>query len=275
MRRSGALASVASRARAAAVIASTASGPSLPRALSTAAAEAVGSSPGVDAEQAAALAGSASGDEPRRKYPSRFRRARSLMADVRADSLDKAKAKLKHMRPELPAWNIGDAVELEYAFERGDAEPTVIRGSITGRRRSGSLDASFVMMNDFGDDVLTTRIPVMTPLLRSMRVMRKNHVRSGKRVRRAQLTYLRDRPVSEFRVTVDTKEEWEHALEAKIRRELQRLGRNWGKRAVAEEKARIFKTGKGVVRVDSAMSFSKEDVAKAAAAVRSKKSKKA
>jgi ribosomal protein L19 len=187
-----------------------------------------------------------------------------MMDEVRADALDKSKAKMRSIRATLPDWTVGDAVELEYAFERGDKDPAVIRGSIVGRRRKG-LDSSFVIKNEFGDDILTARIPVMTPLLRSMRIMRKHHVRGGRRVRRAQLTYLASRPVSEYRVTVDTKEEWEHALEAKIRRELQRSGRNWGKKAVAEEKAKIFKTGRGVVRVDASMDFTQDDVQQASA----------
>lgn len=198
------------------------------------------------------------------KHPSRWRRARAMMDEVRTDSLDKTKAKMRLIRPSLPDWNVGDAVELEYAFERGDKDAAVIRGSIVGRRRKG-LDSSFVIKNEFGDDVLTARLPVMSPLLRSMRIMRKNHVRGGRSVRRAQLTYLSSRPINEYRVTVDTKEEWEHALEAKIRRELQRSGRNWGKKAVAEEKAKIFKTGRGVVRVDASMDFTQEDVAQASA----------
>lgn len=242
--------------------------PSLPRAMSSAAAEPADAASAGAGDSAPFVPGTSG--EPRRKYPSRFRRARSMLLDVMGDSLDKTQARLKKMRPELPAWNVGDAVEIEYAFERGDAAPAVIRGSIVGRRRKG-LDSSFVLKNEMGDDVITARIPVMSPLLRSMRVMRRNHVRGGKRVRRAQLTYLEQRPVSDFRVTVDTKEEWEHALEAKIRRELQRSGRNWGSKSVAEEKAKIFKTGKGVVRVDAGMDFSKAEVARASVAAKAKR----
>jgi large subunit ribosomal protein L19 len=210
---------------------------------------------------------------PRVKHFSRWRRASAMMARVREDALDNMHAKMRRLRPELPEWNVGDAVEIEYAFERRDKNPTVIRGAIVGRRRKG-LDASFTLLNEAGDDVVKMRLPLHTPLLRSMRVMRKNHVRDGKRVRRSQLTYLDHRPVSDFRVTVDTKEEWERALEAKIRRELQRSGKNWGKAAVAEEKSRIFRTGKGVVRVDATMDYTEEELQKATIAARSKRKHK-
>lgn len=140
----------------------------------------------------------------------------------------------------------------QYVAELAEKEPSKIRGLVIAKRNRG-LDSSFTIINHVEEDSFMATYKFASPLLRGMRVMRRRHATNGKKpVRRAKLYYMWERPESEYKVTRETKEQWEVELEAKIRRELQRRGRNWGRKAVTDEKEKLLKTGKGIFRLDAA-----------------------
>jgi ribosomal protein L19 len=181
------------------------------------------------------------------------RRARRLMQEPRRSSLARRLAHMYAFRPSFPAFDVGDAVELEVAHDLESTTPHVVRGTVIGKKRgSNDLDASFELINHVLDDKFRVSYKLFSPLLRSLRVMRRRHATGGaKRPRRAKLYYLWERAAAEFRVTRETKEQWENELEARIRREQQARGRSASRRAVQTEKEKLLRTGKGLFKLDS------------------------
>ncbi len=186
------------------------------------------------------------------------RRARRLMHEVRQEALDRYRAHLYAFRPAFPQFDVGDAVEVEVAND-AEAQPQVVRGTVIGKENKG-LDSSFTIINHVLDDKFRVKYKLYSPLLRGLRVMRRRHGTGGtKRPRRAKLNYLWERPAHEFRVTRETKEQWENELESRIRRELQSRGRSASRRAVQEEKEKLLRTGKGLFKLDSTFDDHGED----------------
>lgn len=100
-------------------------------------------------------------------------------------------------------FRVGDAIELEVVATGGvnGADVDKIRGVVLGRTNRGL--GSSVLIRDvvFGEPV-ERKIPLHSPLLKSLKVLEKNFVFKGKRkVKRAKLYYLRDRLPQETRVT--------------------------------------------------------------------------
>lgn len=101
-----------------------------------------------------------------------------------------------------------------------------------------------------GDDAYMATYKYHSPLLRTIRIMKRNHANYGKKVRRAKLNWLWDAKESLYKVTKDTKEQWESDLEKRIRRELAARGRTASKKNIMEEKEKLLRTGKGILQVD-------------------------
>ena len=75
------------------------------------------------------------------------------------------------------------------------------RGVVLGRVNRG-LASSFAIRDVVMEEVVERQVPLHSPLLLGIKVLRKNWV-GKKRYRRAKLTYLRNRPDVEVNVSGD------------------------------------------------------------------------
>jgi len=99
-------------------------------------------------------------------------------------------------------FSVGDAVEIEYkeSMEKG-ARVDKIRGVVLGKVNKG-LGSSIHVRDVVLETVIERQIPLHSPLCLSLKVIEKNFVKKGRRkIKRAKLYYLRDRPDNEVRVT--------------------------------------------------------------------------
>jgi large subunit ribosomal protein L19 len=129
----------------------------------------------------------------REKFKSPRKRASMLLGDLNAEAI----AKSKESKPKVweTQFEVGDAIEIEHALEGGkNAKKTEkVRGVVIGRYRKG-LDESIIIQDVLFGEMVKKRIPLHSPMLRSLRVLEKNFVYKGKRhVRRAKLYFLWDR----------------------------------------------------------------------------------
>jgi hypothetical protein len=80
------------------------------------------------------------------------------------------------------------------------------------------------------DEWYTATYPVASPLLRGLRVMKRNrHTDGEKRARRAKLNYLFGRDPKTYAVDANTREASDIAAERALRRELQKAGKVYKK----------------------------------------------
>jgi large subunit ribosomal protein L19 len=99
-------------------------------------------------------------------------------------------------------WRVGDAIELEYAdsLAKG-AAVSKQRGVVLGKTRKG-VDSAVVIRDVVMGTVIERHVKLHSPLVKSVKVLTHNFVKKGKKkIKRAKLYYLRDRPDSEVRVT--------------------------------------------------------------------------
>eukprot|EP01138_Halocafeteria_seosinensis_P008392 gb/GECG01008576.1/.p1 GENE.gb/GECG01008576.1/~~gb/GECG01008576.1/.p1 ORF type:complete len:268 (+),score=31.29 gb/GECG01008576.1/:1-804(+) len=186
---------------------------------------------------------------PGKKYYNHFKRASRELSEAVKEANERREVMLHEFRPRFPEFKVGDAIELIYAPEIGDKEGTLIRGTVVSKRNKG-LDSSFTIINRSGDDAYLATYKYSSPLLRTIRIMRRRHANQGKKATRAKLTWLWDAKESLYKVTKDTKEQWESDLERRIRRELAARGRVASKKNIMEEKDKLLRTGKGILQVD-------------------------
>ncbi|GMH98888.1 hypothetical protein TrVE_jg7270 [Triparma verrucosa] len=95
----------------------------------------------------------------------------------------------------------GDAIEVEYASSMDTKTRTInkFRGLVLGRTNKG-LASSFTIRDVVLEETVERKIPLHSPLLLGVRILEKNWI-GKKRIRRAKLTYLRDRPDVEVNVS--------------------------------------------------------------------------
>ena len=139
----------------------------------------------------------------------------------------------------------------------GNTGSSTIRGTVIAKYNKG-IDSSFTVINRMEDDHFFANYKLSSPLLRTIRIMRKRRATDGKRVRRNKLYYLwRDEDDSQWRVDKDTKEAWEVDLERRIAvaaigamMALAARGRTASKKAILEEKNKLLRTGKGILQLE-------------------------
>jgi large subunit ribosomal protein L19 len=92
----------------------------------------------------------------------------------------------KHLKKDLPPFNVGDTVKVHVIIREGDKERIqVFRGDVIGKR-GGRIKASFTVRKvSFGIGVERT-FQLHSPMIKTIEVVRKASVR------RAKLYYLRD-----------------------------------------------------------------------------------
>lgn len=127
------------------------------------------------------------------KFRSPRRRASKLYAEITQEAIQKS----KESKPKV--WNthfrVGDAIEIE-AVEEGGIKASAtekMRGVVLGIFRKG-LDHSVLIRDVVFGEPVETRVPLHSPLLRSIKILEKNFVHKGKKkIKRAKLYYLSNR----------------------------------------------------------------------------------
>jgi large subunit ribosomal protein L19 len=127
------------------------------------------------------------------KFKSPRKRASKLYAEINQEAMEKSKAS----KPAV--WNtkfrVGDAIEIEHVEEGGinSTSKEKIRGVVLGIFRKG-LDHSVLIRDVVFGQPVETRVPLYSPMLRSIKVLEENFVHKGKKkIKRAKLYYLSDR----------------------------------------------------------------------------------
>ena len=188
---------------------------------------------------AAAAAEAASAPAARVRFKNAFKHASGVMAEVTRDA--EARMAVKHAlaRPALPRFRAGDAVEISYAMESGEAEPMPVRGTVLGKWKRG-LDSKFTVINSQDGEWYTASYVHSSPLLRGLKLMQRARWSEGlKRSRRAKLTHLLNADPRSYIVDQSTKEASVLQAEKEARRALQRSGKQTKKlseRAISKEK---------------------------------------
>jgi ribosomal protein L19 len=73
------------------------------------------------------------------------------MAGVTADAQLRMRVKMAQFRPPMPRFHVGDAIELRYAQELGEADAAPVRGTVMARANKG-LDDKFTIINAVDDE---------------------------------------------------------------------------------------------------------------------------
>lgn len=139
---------------------------------------------------------------PSPKFKSPRKRASKLFGELHQEAVQHSVER----NPQVltTQFRVGDAIELEVVSSggvNGTNDIEKIRGVVLGRTNRGL--GSSVLIRDvvFGEPV-ERKIPLHSPLLKSLKVLEDNFVFKGKRkVKRAKLYYLRNRLPQETRVT--------------------------------------------------------------------------
>lgn len=136
-------------------------------------------------------------DQPKFKSPRK--RASSLMQQLKNEAIERSKKENPKVW-EVP-FRVGDAIEFEIVAQGGvqSDKTEKVRGVVLGIFRKG-LDHSVLIRDVLFGEPIERRIPLHSPLIRSLKVLETNFVFKGKkRIKRAKLYYLRDRnPLGKF-----------------------------------------------------------------------------
>jgi hypothetical protein len=171
------------------------------------------------------------------RFKNAFKHASGVMAEVTRDA--EARMAVKHAlaRPALPRFRAGDAVEISYAMESGEAEPMPVRGTVLGKWKRG-LDSKFTVINSQDGEWYTASYVHSSPLLRGLKLMQRARWSEGlKRSRRAKLTHLLNADPRSDIVDQSTKEASVLQAEKEARRRQQEEMRRDAKRREEEEEA--------------------------------------
>jgi large subunit ribosomal protein L19 len=137
------------------------------------------------------------GKRPRFRDYVKFKSPRKRASKLYSEIVQEAIQKSKEAKPKV--WNtpfrVGDAIEIE-AVEEGGINATStekIRGVVLGIFRKG-LDHSVLIRDVVFGEPVETRVPLHSPLLRSVKILENNFVHKGKKkIKRAKLYYLSER----------------------------------------------------------------------------------
>ena len=119
------------------------------------------------------------------------------------------------------SFNVGDAVEVKFLMSVSKERPQTFTGIVVGKRNRG-INSSFTVRNVINGVPVERSFPTYLPLLQEVNVIAEGYIhkgkRKGKRVRRAKLNYLRDRPLSQSTVQIKlTKAEKAKKLKARMK----------------------------------------------------------
>ena len=97
------------------------------------------------------------------------------------------KAVESQLKKEIPAFDIGDSVDVSVRIIEGDKERVQLFSGTVIARRGYGMGESFVVRRIVNNEGVERTFPVQSPKVAGVHVVR------GGRVRRAKLYYLRDR----------------------------------------------------------------------------------
>lgn len=136
---------------------------------------------------------------PRKKFNSPRKRANKLMTEI----TQAAKEERHNPKVHDVKFRVGDSIEMTMVSQGGvNSNATEkIRGVVLGMDKKGLGTGIYLRDVVFGEPI-DRKIPLYSPLLKSITVLEENFVFKKKRkVKRAKLYYLRDRLPQETRVT--------------------------------------------------------------------------
>lgn len=150
------------------------------------------------------------GIRPRFKDYEKFRSPRKRASKLLYELNKETVTQMKESKPAVweTDFRVGDAVELQVVAQGGSKSDNLDkwRGVILGIFKKG-IDTSILIRDVVFGEPIERRVPLHSPLVKSLKVLERNFVFKGKkRIKRAKLYYLSDRnPLRKFicRGTVD------------------------------------------------------------------------
>jgi len=125
------------------------------------------------------------------KLKSRFKRAGHLLNQLNLEGMQAREGAAK-----IPYFQVGDAIEVTYKQSTVSEELSTARGMVIGRRNAG-LSSNFRVALVAVNQSAQLTFPLYSPLIQEIKVIQKAFLHRGKkRVRRAKLYYVEDRPQS-------------------------------------------------------------------------------
>ena len=134
--------------------------------------------------------------EPETGYPARISRgpARSNHKGTHMDKHMDFEKRFLRKEP-LPPFEIGDTIDVLVSIREGDKERVqTFSGTVISRRGSG-MNASFTVRRIVQDEGVERTFPLNSPKIAGIKITRRG------KVRRAKLTYLRNRTGKATRLT--------------------------------------------------------------------------
>lgn len=135
------------------------------------------------------------------KFVSPRKQANKMFALINDEAINKSKESRPNVH-DVP-FRVGDSIEITMVSEGGVNSNKLekIRGVVLGRINRGLGSSCYIRDVVFGEPI-DRKIPLFSPMLKSIKVLEQNFVFRGKRrIKRAKLYYLRDRLPQETRVT--------------------------------------------------------------------------
>ena len=139
------------------------------------------------------------GRRPRYRDYKKFKSPRKRASKLFGDLNDEACEKGKKANPTI--WHeticVGDSVELKLVSQGGlkeveKQELEKIRGVVLGIVNRG-LGSSLILRDVVYGLPIERRIPMFSPMIKEAKVLERNFIFKGKKVKRAKLYYFRDR----------------------------------------------------------------------------------
>jgi len=135
-------------------------------------------------------------NKPKPKFASPRKRASKLFNNLQSEAIQTS----AESKPDVfgAKFRVGDAIELQVAFEGGPKSTRFdkIRGVVIAKENKG-LSASVNILDVLNGEPVERKIQLHSPLVKSLKLLEKNFIFKGKRkVKRAKLYYLRDRPTT-------------------------------------------------------------------------------
>jgi large subunit ribosomal protein L19 len=124
-------------------------------------------------------------------------------------------ARKTYNRPQWDEVKPGDAVEILYKETGASPRSQMASGILIATKRLGGWNATAKVMAVLGPHPIEYHFPLYSPLVSHIRKVQDRFIHKGtKRVKRAKLYYMRQRPMGELRTPPSqfTKEEREKAL---------------------------------------------------------------
>jgi len=128
------------------------------------------------------------------KHVNPRKRANKVMMALNAEIKEELRAR---QAPEAQTkFAVGDKVRVTFLQAKSEDKPDVYEGVVIAHPKKGA-DESILVRGMMHGDVFEIRVPLYSPLLKAIEVVKPRCIhkgkKAGKRVRRAKLYYLRDR----------------------------------------------------------------------------------